>query len=335
MDILLDNPLASLYGPYFLILYGFVILFTLIALGFAKSNADKTNNLPLPPIPAQIDPYEIAYLRGGINEVTRSIIFSLMQKNHIELKTEGKASEIKRINNQENKNLSEIERQALNWFGQTREVKEIFQANGLATQLESYGLTYQTRLERGQLLTDDYLRNNFSRWKWAAFSIIFGFGLYKSIAAVALGNFNIILLVIFAIVGLTIAYSASRLPRVTKLGKAYLERLQLAFDNLKYQSQAAYIPNGQKRDVPQTAFSGVDPLLLTVGVFGTGILAGTVFDNYNQTFQRAQQQSAASSCGSGCGSSSSGSSSGSSDSSSGDGGSSCGGGCGGCGGGCS
>jgi uncharacterized protein (TIGR04222 family) len=334
MDILLDNPLASMYGPYFLVLYGFVILFTLIALGFARSNADKTNNLPLPPIPAQIDPYEITFLRGGINEVARSIIFSLMQKNQIELRTEGKTSEIKRINNQTNNNLSEIERQTLNWFGPTREVKEIFQANGLATQLESYGLTYQTRLERGQLLTGDDLRNNFSRSKWTAFSLIFGLGLYKLLAAVANGNFNIMLLVIFAVAGLIIAYSVSRLPRVTKLGNAYLERLQLAFDNLKYQSQDAYIPNGEKRGVPQTAFAGVDPLLLSVGVFGTGILAGTVFDNYNQTFQRAQQQSAASSCGSGCGSSSSDSSSGSS-CSSGDGGSSCGGGCGGCGGGCS
>ncbi|HVE58180.1 MAG TPA: hypothetical protein VNB22_15210, partial [Pyrinomonadaceae bacterium] len=125
----------------------------------------------------------------------------------------------------------------------------------------------------------------------------------------------------------------SNFPRVTKLGKAYLERLQTAFDNLKYTSQAAYIASNQPMVAPQTSFAGVDPLLLSVGVFGSGILAGTVFDSYNQAFQRAQSASIAggSSCSSGCGSCSTGG--GSSCSSGGDGGSSCGGGCGGCGGG--
>jgi len=320
MDILLDNPLASMYGPYFLVLYGFVILFTLIFLGIAKSGIDKTNHLPLPPIPAEPDPYQIAYLRGGINEVARSIVFGLMKKDCIELKIEEKTSVIKRIHRQTNANLSEIERLSLKWIGQERGVEEVFQANGLVTQLEGYGLTYQNRLEREQLLIGDDLKNSFSIWKWSAFSIIFGLGLYKLLAAVAYGNFNVVLLVIFAVVGLTITYYSSKMPRVSKLGSAYLERLQLAFENLKYQSQAGYIQNGERRDVQQTSVVGVDPLLLSVGIFGSGILVGTVFDNYNQAFQKSQQQSAAGSCGSGCGSSCS----------SGDGG---GGGCGGCGGG--
>ncbi|MDQ3129978.1 MAG: TIGR04222 domain-containing membrane protein [Acidobacteriota bacterium] len=319
MDILLDNPLASMYGPYFLVLYGFVILFTLIFLGFAKTGIDKTNNLPLPPIPAEIDPYQIAYLRGGINEVARSAIFSLMQKGYAELKIEEKSSAIKRIYNRSDENLSEIEKLSLKWIGQSRDVGEVFQANGLITQIESYGLTYQNRLEREQMLIGDNLRNSFSIWKWSAFAVIFGFGFYKFLAAYAYGQTNVAFLVIFAAVGLVITYYSSKMPRVSKLGKAYLERLQLAFDSLKYQSQAGYIQNGERRGVHQTTFAGVDPLLLSVGIFGSGILVGTVFDNYNQAFQRSQQQSAASSCGSGCGSSCS----------SGDGG----GGCGGCGGG--
>ncbi|MGI9054352.1 MAG: TIGR04222 domain-containing membrane protein [Pyrinomonadaceae bacterium] len=320
MDILFDNPLASMYGPYFLVLYGFVILFTLIFLGIAKSGIDKTDHLPLPPIPAEPDPYQIAYLRGGINEVARSIVFGLMKKDCIELKIEEKTSVIKRINHQTKANLREIERLSLKWIGQERGIEEVFQANGLVTQLEGYGLTYQNRLEREQLLIGDDLKNSFSIWKWSAFSIIFGLGLYKLLAAVAYGNFNVVLLVIFGVVGLTITYYSSKMPRVSKLGSAYLERLQLAFDNLKYQSQAGYIQNGERRGVQQTSFAGVDPLLLSVGIFGSGILVGTVFDNYNQAFQKSQQQSAAGSCGSGCGSSCS----------SGDGG---GGGCGGCGGG--
>jgi uncharacterized protein (TIGR04222 family) len=328
MDILLDNPLASMYGPYFLVLYGFVNLFTLIFLWFAKSGIDKTNNLPLPPIPARIDPFEIAYLRGGINEVARSVIFSLMQKNYVELKTEGKTSQIKRINNQNNNNLSEIEREALSWIGCSRDVKDVFQSSGLGSELENYGKTFQARLESQHMLVGDDLKISFSPWRRMAYLIILGLGAYKILAALAYGQFNFIGIIVLALCGFFIARAVAKLPRITELGKAYLERLQLAFDTLKYQSQAAYIPTNQPKTLPQTTFGGVDPLLLSVGVFGSGILVGTVFDSYNQAFQKAQQQSAASSCGSGCGSScSSGSSS--------DGGSSCGSGCGGCGGGCS
>ena len=118
MDILLDNPLATLNGTYFLIIYGFVIFFTIMILALVKSQIDKTDSLNLPPIPAQIDPYQIAFLRGGINEVARSMVFSLMQKGFIEMKTEGKTSEIKRINTPTRvSGLNQIEQLALNWLG--------------------------------------------------------------------------------------------------------------------------------------------------------------------------------------------------------------------------
>jgi hypothetical protein len=183
------------------------------------------------------------------------------------------------------------------------------------------------------MLTSDEDRAALNPVKWTVYSVILGLGAYKLFAAIAHGNFNVILLVIFTLAGLAIAKAVSNLPRVTKLGKAYLERLQAAFDSLKYTSQRAYIASNQPKTAPQTSFAGVDPLLLSVGVFGAGILAGTVFDGYNQAIQRAQSASVAggSSCSSGCGSCSSGG--GGSSCSSGDGGSSCGGGCGGCGGG--
>jgi uncharacterized protein (TIGR04222 family) len=340
MDILLDNPLATMYGPYFLIFYGFLIFFTLIILGVVKSQIDKTNNLLLPPIPSQIDPYEIAYLRGGTNEVARSVVFALMQRGLIEIANDGAKNVIKKANPQAGgvRNLNQIEQLALNWLGNSRDPKEVFESNGLVKQLESYGQMYQTRLEQGQMLTGDDDRVALKLVRWAAYLVIFGLGAYKLLASIAHGYYNVIFLVIFCIVGLLIARAIAKLPRVTKLGKAYLERLQLAFNNLKFEAQKPYLPSNKPRGavVPQTSFAGVDPLLLSVGVFGSAILAGTVFDSYNQTFQKAQQQqqaAASSSCGSGCGSSCSSSSSGDSGGSSCSSGSSCGGGCG--GGGCS
>jgi uncharacterized membrane protein YgcG len=193
---------------------------------------------------------------------------------------------------------------------------------------------YRSRLEQAQLVVSDEARSQMSRWMWTAMSVIAGLGIYKIFAAIVYGEFNIIFTILMCAFGLIITKAISGLPRLTKLGKAYLERLQLAFDNLKYESQKAYLPTNQARVIPQTTFAGVDPLLLSVGVFGGTILAGTVFDSHNQAFQKAQLQAAASSgggCSSGCGSCSSSDGGGGSSCSSG--GSSCGSGCGGgCGG---
>jgi uncharacterized protein (TIGR04222 family) len=344
MDILLDNPLATMYGPYFLLLYGFVIFFTLIILAIIKRGVDDTDEMPLPPIPTHIDPYEIAYLRGGTNEVVRSVVFSLLQKDFIELNTDGKKTEIRQNDNGAGAaGLNQIEQLALGWFYTPRDSNEVFKSGGLTEQLESYGKTYQARLEQQQMLTSDELTGSFKPLKWTAYLVIFGLGAYKAFAAIAHGYYNIIFLIIFFIIGLLIARGVSKFPRLTKLGKAYLERLQLAFDNLKLEAQRPYIPSNEPQIVPQSTFAGVDPLLLSVGVFGSAILAGTIFDSYNQAFQRSQLQSEASgtSCSSGCGSScstgssscSSGDSGGSSCSSGSSCGSGCGGGCG--GGGCS
>ena len=337
MEILIDNPLANMYGPYYLLFFGFIVICAVIILALVKSQFDRSDRLAVPSIPPNLDPFEIAYLRGGINEVARSVIFSLTQKGCVEIDNTAAKPVIKKSQNPPNsKSLTSIEQLALGWVGNaSREPSEVFNSYGLVAQLESYEKVYRGRLEQQQMLTSDADRRTFRSVKWAVYLLILSLGVYKLIAAIAHGHYNIILLIIAIVAGLVAARMASKLPRLTKLGKAYLDRLQTAFDNLKYTSQAAYIPSSEPKVAPQTTFAGVDPLLLSVGVFGSGILVGTVFDSYNQAFQRGHNiQSGGSSCSSGCGSScSSGSScSGGSSCSSG---SSCGGGCGGCGGGCS
>lgn len=336
MEILIDNPLATMYGPYFLIFFGFVIFFAVIIMAIVKSQFDKTNNLPLPAIPPNIDPYEIAYLRGGTNEVARSVIFSLLKKGFIEIDSSVLPVVIKNTNNQaEFRNLNPIEQLTIGWLGTERNPKEVFGSYGLVDQLKVYGDSFQGRLEQQQMLTSNEDQTVFKPVKWAVYMLIGALGGYKLLASVMHGYYNIAFLIIFLIAGLLIARAVGKMPRVTKLGKAYLERLQTAFDSLKYSSQAAYRPFSQAQTAPQTTFGGVDPLLLSVGVFGSAVLAGTVYDNYNQAFHRSQaaSNSGGSSCGSACGSSCSSSTS-SCSSSDGGGGSSCGSGCGGgCGGG--
>lgn len=322
MNFLIDNPLATLYGPYFLILYGFVILFTLMFLGYAKSRTDRTEHLPTPAIPPNPDPFEIAYLRGGPNELARSAIFSLLNKNLIQIKTDSDKSRIIPINGPGPKprGLPQIEDLTIRWIGGGREVDDVFAKNtGLVEHLAAPADVFHGRLESQHLLPNQRAEEEFTKWKWLAVSIILGLGSYKFATALFLGYSDVMFLVVFGFAGVIIAMWISKTPRITKRGQAYLERLQLAFDDLKYRSQAPYLRADSPRPQVDAAYAGVDPLMLSVGIFGGSILAGTIYDNYNQAFLRSQNQNTGGGCGAGCGSSCS----------SGDGG----GGCGGCGGG--
>lgn len=332
MDFLFDNPLANMPGVTFLIFYSLSAVFTLIIFGIWKTQVDKTVNLPLPPIPANIDPYEIAYLRGGVNEVARAVVFALRQKDFLIIQNDGKDSRIHRNQLQtDTRNLNQMERAVLSWFGGSREPKEVFQSYGLIQVLEPYCDAYESRLEQQQFLTADETRSRVAGARNIVLLLVLGLGAYKFIAALFNGYFNVFGIIAVAVIGTLITFAAARLPRLTKLGKTYLGRLQMAFDKLKYQTQQQiYQPADAPKVLPSAQFAGVDPLLLGVGVFGGAVLAGTIYDDYNHAFQRAQNQSSggSSGCGSACGSSCS-SSSGGGDSGGSDGGG-CGGGCGGC-----
>src|SRR2546421_9539199 len=79
-----NDPLSTMPGPDFLWLYVIVIVATVLVSRFAIGRLDSTAGAPPPPIPANPDPYEIAYLRGGENELVRVLIFHLIQRGYLE-----------------------------------------------------------------------------------------------------------------------------------------------------------------------------------------------------------------------------------------------------------
>jgi len=326
MDFLFDNPLANLYGPYFLVLYISFIISTIVGYRVLRTRLDRTAHYAIPPIPNNPDPFEIAYLRGGANELARAVVFSLNQKNLLKFANDDKTSHIYPTNIEfEKRGLKPIERTALDWFSTTRETKELFSLkNGLATALKPYSETFQARLEMQNFFPDEEMKRRNNRLTVQAFLVFGSLGAYKIFTAILGGYWNIFGIVFITIIGLFVLGAAAKMPRLTTLGKTYLERLQRSFERIK---PSNHNPISAQTTVPSASFAAVDPFLLSVGVFGGAALAGTMYSDYNQAFQRAQNQSATSSggCGSGCGSSSC---------SSGDGGGGgCGGGgCGGCGG---
>ena len=328
MDFLFDNPLANMYGPYFLVFYILFIISTVIGYRLLRSRLDKTAHISIPPIPHNPDPFEIAFLRGGANELARAVVFSLAQKNLLKFAKDDKTSQINPTGIQfDLRTLSPIERTALDWFSTTRDANEIFHLkDGLTQTLKPYYETFQDRLQMQNFFPDGEMKKRNNRLTLKAFLIFGGLGTYKFIAALSSGYTNIIGIVVVTFIGIFILGLSAKMPRLTKLGKTYLERLQMAFDRIKLSN---HNETSIQTGVPSATFAAVDPFLLSVGVFGGAALAGTIYSDYNRTFEKAQSQASVSSgaCGSGCGSSNCSSSDGG-----GSGGGGCGGGCGGCGG---
>lgn len=301
MDFLINNPLASMSGPYFLVFYTSFIVAMIVIVAIMKTVVDSTGKLPIPQISNEVDPYEISYLRGEERELARSVIFSLIKKGFLEF-SETKISVKKSKYTGNIESISKIEQITLDWFGTERTTREVFEPTGLIEQLASYGRVYKEKLERQNMLVNDDIKAKLTFVRWFAIVAVIGLGFYKASAAIAKGHSNIIILVILAVIGFAVIYFMSFSPRISKLGKTYLRRLQLAFDTLKNNTLDFYTNPDKPQMPPQNTLTGIDPMLLSVGVFGGGILAGTAFDSYNQAFKKSDaKQNYNDGCGAGCG----------------------------------
>ena len=269
MDILFNNPLGSMYGPTFLMLYAIFVIAVITILVIGKRLVDSSSKLPSPNIPSPIDPFEIAYLRGKEEELARSVIFSLIQKKYLEISEDN--ATIKRINTTySDSGLSKIEQITLNWIGNQRSTSEVFGSGGLVKQLVSYGISYKQKLEQQELLISNSTQWKYTILKFLGVCAIWGFGLYKILAAFYNGKYNVAFIVLLGVIGFIITLFL-HLPRISKLGEEYLEKLQLAFSSLRSTINSVETNSPNKLVDQQTTFAGVDPFLLSVGVFGGGI----------------------------------------------------------------
>jgi uncharacterized protein (TIGR04222 family) len=321
MDILFNNPIVNMSGSTFLALFFGVTIASIVVFSVLKRSFDWTSKMPIPNIPHDIDPFEIAYLRGGENELARSVVFSLTKKGFLEITNEAKTSFISQTKSQPNwTELSQIERNVLPFFQVTRETKDIFAANGLVSIVAPFATVCKSKANLSHFLTPEEVKSKTKMFALICAGFIASLAVYKLYLAYLGGISNVIFLIVFLVISLIAFGIMSKTSRLSSLGKKYLESLQTAFDRLKNINS---VENNQF--VPQTTFGAVDPTLLAVGIFGTSVLAGSAYGSYEQAFHRSAATS--SGCGSGCGSSCS---SNSGDSGGGDGGGGCGGGCGGC-----
>ncbi len=310
MNPLLHNPIADMYGPTFLALYAVVIVSTLVLCVWGRHRGDRSRWEPPLSLPPDPDPLETAYLRGGVNEVARVMIFDLLQRGYLRVVTPPKRwfsvpdpGTIERHPEAPPPRLLRpIEREVMDWFSVGRAAKDVFESRGLATRLAAHCAGFEETLQRERLLTDEGAR----AWSWkvggAGGAVILGLGLYKLLIALAKGRFNVGFLVVLGVTGLVLLAALCRPQRLSARGRNYLQRLQETFRRLQMEKA-------------RLGLMGPDPrLVLLVSLFGVGMLQGTAHDAYRRMFM----QPSSGGCGGGCGG--------------GGGGGGCGGGCGGCGG---
>lgn len=317
LEWLTHNPIADLYGPHFLALYAGVILVTLLLCGILRSFTDPTSGVPLPRIPAEPDPYEIAYLRGGTAELARAVIFHLLQDGYLtvdggeEHRGKRKPSLIRwRDDAPDPSCLKDLEREVYSWFRRGLTPEQLFQSDYLR-RLERHLAPYEERLRQEQLLTVPAQLEQLVRLWCGGMLAIVGLGGYKLLIALSRGKHNVGFLVLLMIVGtVLLTIICSRKGRLSARGQDYLARLQLGFGGLRTRARSA-----QERQAEPS-------LLLLMSVFGVTALGDTPFDYYPAMFHRSSVGGSGGSFGSSCGSSCGGA-----------GGGCGGGGCGGCGGG--
>ena len=278
----------DLYGREFLVFYlvlGACVLCALAMLRHAGESAEP------PPVNLS-DPYLIAYLRGGKNEVLRIVTVSLIDRGYLtvlgaRLVAPDRPPTTLRL---------PIEQRMVAFFAKEAEAASVFKSHHFDREMAAY----EAELVRWDLLPGSSAKALRDIRAAIGILILWSVAGAKIAIALARGRSNIQFLIILAIV-FAIAVLAVTRPRQTRRGVAMVASLRRLFGSLKERA-AGWLPRENPSD-----------LLMLAAVFGAASVPTAAFPYMKSLYPKASSGSCGSSCGSGCG------------------GGGCGGGCGGCG----
>jgi uncharacterized protein (TIGR04222 family) len=279
-------------GPTFLIGYVLLVVATLLFLRRRLAQLDHTDELSVPEIPFEPEPYAVAYLRRGVREVARLAMLSLVEQGYLVVDRSDKSKpRLMQVPRQPDlAGLDRIERRIYDRCLKSCTPREVATDSKLNSEIEDLYRCVRERFEAEHLLTPKQLGPvAWQLWLGGA-SILLGVGLVRLNTGLA-ANRPVGLLIIAMIVAVVAAFAVCRWPRLSKRGRAYLQRLRLAFEHLQLQQKTA------------DASGSISPgLLLLVSLFGFGALANTTYAAYTDLFPTSSGQLSAGAAGDGCGS---------------------------------
>lgn len=239
----------------------------------AVRRLDPTVNLPVPRVPADPDPYELAYLRGGAHEVTRLALFALLANGHVRV-ADRKSWLFERVLPDPPGPRGDAERAVLFALREPRNLRAIL-ARAQATKGSdaAHRLANQLRQDAACHARDRLLRDGRVT---AACCLIFALGAVGILALAWLQSATTGVWVWAEIVlGSFVLLWRCQPPRLSARGRAFMRHLRLAFSGLERRASSP-AQGGPSREC-----------LLLIALFGFAALAGTAFAPYATLFPRA------------------------------------------------
>lgn len=279
-------------GPQFLVFYFSLAVVTIVVFWIVRRRREAGEagygGSPL------TDPYLIATLRGGRNELLRVVTVSLIDRG---LMIAGRNEVQTTVAGRESSPRKRVERDLLEFCVPRREPQTIFENEKFDVAVADY----EARLARMRLLPDDAQNASRDRLFMLGTALLLSVAMTKVIIALLRGRTNIVLLLVLC--GFAVLMLAAVIyPRRTAKGDALVRELRNLFQSLKL--RAPQIPGG----------GATAELAMLTAVFGMSALPKESFPWVRQLFPRVDVSTSGSFSGGSCGS-----------------GGGCGGGCGGCG----
>ncbi|MFM7199222.1 MAG: TIGR04222 domain-containing membrane protein [Myxococcota bacterium] len=336
------NPiewLGNMRGPTFLALYAAVFVLLWLVTGFRLKRLDQSMTLGRRKLPAEPDPYELAFLRNGTPEVAQLGLYRMVQRGLITIEGQAPAPPELQAATQTLEH-NPLERALESWIKRTQadgaplswsQAPEL--TSTLVEQVGIFTRTLQERLEQEKLIRGSRIQRQARAIVGQTMVLFISLGSFKLAWALMHARYNVLFLVLMGVVGAALLWQRHKLSRLTERGTQYLKDVQETFRAQKRHLSEEIRSFRKAGDTPEEntpAPAGWNPALgmapvLLMGAYGMSVLPPDELAPLQRLKQQAQAQGQNSGDTGGCGSCSSSSDSGSSCSS--------GGGCGGCGGG--
>jgi len=283
MEILLNNPLTNLDSSTFQLVYICLIAALLIIGKLGLRSIDESAARPELPTPRQADPYELAYLRGGVAEAARTAVFSLLERGYLQLRQSHLPSLSQAPHPPALAALSPLETTVFHHFAGPTTDSNLFAANSpLLAQLKADCAPYEEILHKKELLTSQAMQ--FKVWtNILLLALILAlFGGYWGYAALVNQTGGAFMVGLLGLVGIALLIYLCRLPRLSERGRLYWQQLQRTFHELQVQPTDPAFPS--------VALSPYSNLTVAVSLFGSEVLSGTAYSPFQQMFQDLQAE---------------------------------------------
>lgn len=291
MNFWQDNFIGNMYGPHFLLFYAVVIGVVLAVTRWQVRSADRTLEERVDDPPDPVEATDLALLRGNVNEVLRLTVVELVQRGFLRV-VEGtffgmtSGQKIAQAPTAPDPRfLSRLQRPVFDFFKSPRKASELFSDKSLKEWFRVECTDAETRLEQYRLITPNEVTRKSHRTALVAGLIVLGLGVYKLVVALSKGKTNVGFLEIMAVIGVFAVLIVMRTPRVSRRGKAYLQKLQIRYSRLRYEII------GLTRAIDESG------LIFAVALFGIPVLQGTAYANLVPTFRQAAASTSFGGCG--------------------------------------